>query len=321
MRKSFTAALAAFALFAALPAQAQKLDDRPITMIVPFTPGTGIDILARIVGNELKNRWDQPVVVENKAGASGNIGTQFAARGAPDGHTLLMTVNSYVINAGYFKALPYDPLKSFVPIGEVAIGSFALVVHPSVPAKTTQEFIAYVKANPGKLNYGSPGMVTPHHVAMELFQAATGTQLMHVPYGGSAGAVRDIIGGHVQAMFMPIHVALPLAQSGQIRLLAVGSDRRSALAPDVPTLIEQGIPNFNVDLWYALFAPAGTPPAIVKRYNTVLAEILATPSVQGALAKQGLVVQGGTPEQLAELITTDMKRWAKVLQDAGIKEP
>lgn len=321
MRKSIIAALATLTLALIAPAQAQTLSDRPITMIVPFTPGTGIDILARVVGNELKDRWNQPVVVENKAGASGNIGTQFASRAAPDGHTLLMTVNSYVINAGYFKALPYDPLKSFVPIGEVAIGSFALVIHPSVPAKTTQEFIAYAKANPGKLNYASPGLVTPHHVAMELFQLATGTQLVHVPYGGSAGAVRDIIGGHVQAMFMPVHVALPLAQSGQIRLLAVGSDRRSALAPDVPTLIEQGIPNFNVDLWYALFAPAGTPPDIVKRYSVVLDQILATPSVQDVLAKQGLVVHAGTPEQLADLISVDLKRWAKVLQDAGIKEP
>lgn len=320
MRRTFIVALAALALWSYTPAQAQKLSDRPITIIVPFTPGTGIDILARVVGNELKNRWDQPVVVENKSGASGNIGTQFASRAAPDGHTLLMTVNSYVINAGYFKTLPYDPVKSFAPIGEVATGSFALVVNPSVPVKTAKEFIAYAKASPGKLNYASPGLVTPHHVAMELFQLATGTQLLHVPYGGSAGATRDLIGGHVQAMFMPIHVALPLARAGEIRLLAVGSDKRSQLAPEVPTLIEEGIPGFNVDLWYALLAPAGTPPDIVKRYNAVLREILADPGVQETLAKQGLAVQTGTPDELAKLIGTDLKRWAKVLQDAGIQE-
>jgi tripartite-type tricarboxylate transporter receptor subunit TctC len=302
----------------ALGARAQRLSERTITIVVPFTPGTGIDILARLLGEQIQRRWEQPVIVENKPGASGNIGSQQAARAEPDGHTLLMTVNTFVMNAGLFKSLPYDPQKSFAPIIEVATGSLALVVHPSLATATVGEFVAYAKARPDEINYASPGRGTPQHLAMELLKLNAGISLRHVPYSGSAGAVRDLVGGHVNAMFLPLHTALPLVADKQIRLLAVGSAARTTLAPDVPTLSEQGVGGFDVDLWYGLLAPAGTSQEIVTRYNKALNEILAQTSIRDALAKQGMEARGGAPGQLAELIAKDQPRWSKVVRDAGI---
>ena len=299
-------------------ARAQRLSERTITIVVPFTPGTGIDILARLLGEQIQRRWEQTVIVENKPGASGNIGSQQAARAEPDGHTLLMTVNTFVMNASLFKSLPYDPQKSFAPIIEVATGSLALVVHPSLPTATVGEFVDYAKARPDEINYASPGRGTPQHLAMELLKLSAGVVLRHVPYSGSAGAVRDLIGGHVNAMFLPLHTALPLVADKQIRLLAVGSAQRTAQAPDVKTLAEQGVSGFDVDLWYGLLAPAGTSPDIVARYNKVLNEILADAAIREALAKQGMEAKGGAPAVLAELIANDQPRWFKVVKDAGI---
>jgi tripartite-type tricarboxylate transporter receptor subunit TctC len=299
-------------------AHAEGLSTRPITIIVPFTPGTGIDILARTVGEQLKQLWGQPVVVENRAGASGNIGTQAVARAEPDGHTLLMTVNTFVMNPSLFKTIPYDPVTNFAPIIEVAKGAVALVTHPSVPAETTQAFIAHARARPGALNYASPGIGTPQHLAMELFKLTAKVDLTHVPYKGSAGAVTDLIGGHVSAMFLPVHTALPLAHKQQIRILAVGSPQRSSVAPDVPTLLEAGVSGFEVDLWYGLLAPAGTPSDVIARYNTTVNEILHMPQVAQTLAAQGLAPIGGTPASFGALIATDRDKWAKVIKDAGI---
>jgi tripartite-type tricarboxylate transporter receptor subunit TctC len=318
--RSLAKALAAITLLACsvAGAWAQGLSDRPITIVVPFTAGTGIDIVARIVGEELRERWKQPFVVENKPGASGNIGTQYAASRPPDGHTLMMTANTFVMNVSLFKSLPYDPQRSFAPIAKVATGALALAVHPSVPAASVRELIAHVKANPAKLNYASPGRGTPQHLAMELFKQIANVDIVHVPYTGSAGAVRDLVGGHVSAMFIPLHTVLPLTQGGQTRILAIGSEKRSSLAPDVPTLAEAGLAGFEVDLWYALLAPASMPQEVVYRYNKTVNEILATPKVREDLAKQGLVAHGGTPDQLAQLIANDHARWAKVVKDAGI---
>src|SRR3954469_17779351 len=200
-----TALFTSFAMLLTDAAQAQRLSDRPILLTVPFTPGTGPDLLARIIGEELRQRWGQTVVVDNKPGASGNIGTLAAARAAPDGHTLLMTVNTFVMNASLFKAVPYDPQKSFAPIAEIATGALALVVHPSLSANSVAEFITAAKARPDEINYASPGRGTPQHLAMELFKLTTKTNLRHIPYPGSAGAVRDLVGGQVQAMFLPVH--------------------------------------------------------------------------------------------------------------------
>ena len=318
LRLRAAAALAALALVLAAPALAQRLSDRTIFIVVPFTPGTGIDVLARIVGEELRQRWNQPVVVENKPGASGNIGTQGAARAEPDGHTIMMTVNTFVMNASLYKSLPYDPVKSFAPIVEVATGALALAVHPSVAAKSLPELIAAAKAKPGEITYASPGRGTPQHLAMELFKLTAQVDLKHVPYTGSAGAVKDLVGGHVKAMFIPVHTVLPLAQDGQLRVLAIGSEARSGLAPAVPTLAEEGMTGFDVDLWYGLLAPAATPPEIVERYNTAVNEILATPRVKEALEKQGLAAVGGSPERLRDLLAADLARWARVVKDAGI---
>jgi tripartite-type tricarboxylate transporter receptor subunit TctC len=305
-------------VFPGSAAQPQGLSDRTITIVVPYTAGTGIDIVARMLGEELRERWNQPVVVENKPGASGNIGTQYAASRPADGHTLMVTANTFVTNLSLFKSIPYDPQKSFAPIAEVATGALALAVHPSVPAQSARALIDHAKANPGKLNYASPGRGTPQHLAMELFKQTVAVDLVHVPYTGSAGAVRDLVGGHVSAMFIPLHTVLPLAKDNQLRLLAIGSPKRSPLAPDVPTLTEAGVTGFEVDLWYGLLAPAGMPQDLIGRYNRVVNEILSTAKVREGLEKQGLIPRGGTPEQLAQLIASDHVRWAKVIKDAGI---
>jgi tripartite-type tricarboxylate transporter receptor subunit TctC len=289
-----------------------------IHLYVPFTAGTGPDLLARILGEELRQRWNQPVIVENKPGASGNIGTQAAARAAPDGQTLLVTVNTFVMNASLYRSIPYDPETSFVPIVEIATGVIALVVHPSLNVSSFAELLVLARSKPGEINYASPGRGTPQHLAMELLKLKAQVNLTHIPYAGSAGAVKDLAGGHVSAMFLPIHTALPLAESGNIRILAVGSQTRAQQAAQVPTLAELGVTDFDVDFWYGALAPAGTPKDIVDRYNAVFNEILAQPGVRAALDKQGLTAQGGPPERLAALIAKDRARWAKVVKDAEI---
>jgi tripartite-type tricarboxylate transporter receptor subunit TctC len=317
LRPAITACTLSLSAFALLPAAAQ-VAGRPITIIVPYTPGTGIDILARALGVELTKHWSQPVVVDNKPGASGNIGTQVASRAAPDGQTLLMIAKTFVTNGSLFKSVPYDPVKSFVPVIKLATGSIVLAVHPSVPADSVSAFVQYVKARPGEVNYGSPGFATPHHLAMELFKHATQTNLVHIPYKGTSGVMSDLVGNHVSAMFVPTHVALPLAADKQIRILGVASAERVAAAPDVPTLAEQGVTGFEVDIWFGLLAPAGTPADVVARYNEVINEFLRSPPVMGALAKQGLITAGGAPAVLGELIASDMAKWQRVIQQAGI---
>jgi tripartite-type tricarboxylate transporter receptor subunit TctC len=309
--------LVAFTLALPSPAPGQT-PGRTITIVVPFTPGTGPDILARTIGEEIQRRWNQPVVVDNKPGASGNIGTQIVARAAPDGHTLLMTSNPFTANISLFKDVPYDPIKSFTPIVAPGYGVLALTVHPSLPVKTTQEFIAYAKGHPGTIDYGSPGIGTPHHLAMELFKLSTGTDVRHIPYRGSAGAVTDIIGGHVKSGFLAVHLALPLVQNNQVRLLGVASRERSKVTPDLATLESQGIAGFEVNLWYGLLAPAGTSRDVVMRYNAVVNEILRQPQTVEALGKQGLTLAGGTPEQFAQFIAADAAKWQKVVKEAGI---
>jgi tripartite-type tricarboxylate transporter receptor subunit TctC len=291
---------------------------RPITIIVPYSPGTGIDILARALGNELSQKWGQAVVIDNKTGASGNIGTGLAARAAPDGNTLLMIAKVFVVNPSVFKSVPYDPIKSFAPIIKLATGSIVLAVHPSVPAETTRAFIQYAKSRPGQINYGSPGFATPHHLAMELFKQATGTDLVHVPYKGTSNVMSDLLGNHVSAMFIPTHVALPHAVDHQIRVLGVASLERVPVAPDLPTLNEQGVTGFDVDLWFGLLAPAGTPDDVVARYNAAINEFLRSPKMVEELGKQGLIASGGPPAVLRDLIAHDLEKWARIIKAAGI---
>jgi len=291
--------------------------ERTITIVVPVSPGFGPDILARTIGEELQRRWSQAVVVENKPGASTNVGTQFVARAAPDGHTLLMTATPFTANISLFKSIPYDPVKSFTPIIKVATGSLVLAVHPSVPAHSTKEFIEYLRARPGQLNYSSPGVGTPHHLAMELFKLAAKVDIKHVPYRSPAGATQDLVGGHVSAGFQGVHGALPLMQSGQLRLLAVASRERAAVVPQLATLIEEGLA-VEVELWFGVLAPAGTPPEIVERYNKEINTVLRAPQVVEKLAKQGLTVVGGTPERLGEFIARDIVKWQKLIAETGI---
>jgi tripartite-type tricarboxylate transporter receptor subunit TctC len=222
------------------------------------------------------------------------------------------------MNASLFRSIPYDPEKSFEPIAEIATGVLALVVHPSLDVKTFSELIAAARSRPSEINYASPGRGTPQHLAMELLKLTAQINLTHIPYAGSAGALKDLAGGHVSAMFLPVHTALPLTESGQIRILAVGSKTRAHQAAEVPTLAELGVTDFDVDLWYAVLAPADTPKDIVDRYNAVFNEILAQPNVRAILDRQGLIARGGPSEQLAALIARDRLRWAKVVRDAEI---
>jgi tripartite-type tricarboxylate transporter receptor subunit TctC len=298
------------------PALAQY-PNKPIRLVVPFTPGTGIDILARVFAQKLQERTKNPVVVENRPGASGNIGTEAVAKSPADGYTLLMTATTIVQSAVLYKTVPYDP-KTMTPIGLAAIGNLSLVAHPSVPARTVAELVALAKAQPGKLNYASPGNGTPHHLAMELLKSHFGIQLVHVPYKGTAGAVTDLLGGQIQLMFLPVHVALAQVQAGKLNMLASGGAQRSPVTPEVPSLAEAGVRDIDVDIWYALFGPPGLPREIVQTLNGELAAILRDPEVRAGLLKQGLSPQTGTPAELSKLIDNDLERWGRVVREAHI---
>jgi len=316
-RRSLLLGSTALAL-ASPAARAQGLGSNPITIVVPFTPGTGIDILARAIGERLRARWNQTVVIDNKPGASGNIGAQAVVHAHPDGHTLLMTVNAFVMNPHLYKQMPYDPVANFAPIVEVAIGDLVLVTHPSLNVADVRALVAAAKAADGKIDYASPGVGTPQHLAMELFKQKAGVSLNHVPYRGSAGAVQDVVAGHVKVMFMPVHTALPFARANQIKVLAIGSAKRSAQAPDVPTMSEAGFPGTEVDLWYGLLAPAVTPDAIVAKLNAEVNQILQEPALIETLRAQGLVAVGGTPADFAKLIAADLAKWGEVVKTAKI---
>jgi tripartite-type tricarboxylate transporter receptor subunit TctC len=292
--------------------------NRPIRVIVPYTPGTGIDILARSVGQKLSDRFKVAFVVDNRPGASGNIGTEAASKAAPDGYTLLMTSSTHVLNAALQPSVPYDPVKGFTPIGPTAIASLALVVHPSVPARSVKDLVALARAQPGKLNYASPGSGTPHHLAMELFKQHFNVDLTHVPYKGSAGAVTDLLGGQVQVMFLPVHVALPQVQAGKLRMLAAGGAHRSPVTPDVPSLADEGVTDIDVDIWYALLGPPGLPRELVSLLNAEVNAILRDGEVRDSLAKQGMNLVPGTPDDLARMIDTDLERWTRIIRAAKI---
>jgi tripartite-type tricarboxylate transporter receptor subunit TctC len=314
-----TIALAVLLGAGMLPGQtAAQEPGRPITLIVGTSPSTGPDIVARTVAAELQKKFDQPVIVENRSGASGTIATQLVARAAPDGNTILVIVDPpFTANVSLLKNVPYDPLKTFVPIIEGAVGIPALAVHASVPVNSTAEFVAYAKERPGQINYGSPGIGTTHHLSMELFKLTAQVKLTHIPFRDSAGAISNMVGGHVSAMFLPAHVALPLPKD-KIRLLGIASRQRVAAAPDLPTLAEQGFADFDADNRYGFLAPAATPPQIIARYNTAINEILRLPEVVDRLASQGLTAVGGTPERFRENLTKDLAKWQKVVKEGGL---
>jgi tripartite-type tricarboxylate transporter receptor subunit TctC len=293
--------LAALALAAgsARTAHGQALEG-PITILVPFTPGTGVDILARLIAPFLQARFAQPFIVENRPGASGNIGTQAAARAAPDGRTLLLQANTFVMNPSLFKQVPYDPVGSFTPIVRLTRGDLVLAVHPGTPAADAKAFAELARAR--TLDYASPGNGTPQHLGMELFRLVSGIPLNHIPYRGSAPAIQDLIGGRVAAMVLPVHTAIPLAAAGHIRMLSVGSPQRSAAVPDVPTMAEAGFPGAEVDLWYGVLGPAGLPPALREALRASLDEWLRQPATKDQLQAQGMTTVGGTAEDFASVI-------------------
>ena len=316
MRKILIAA-AAFCISSV--ACAQDYPTRPVHLIVPYTPGTGADILARLLGPKLGERWRVGVPTENKPGATGNIGADFVAKAPPDGHTLLFVATSFGTTPALQKNIPFDPVKSFEPLALVATSGLVVVANPQLPARTLREFIELAKRQPGKMNYSSPGNGGPQHLAMELLKLETGIDIVHVPYKGAAGALADVVGGHVAAMISAIQTAHPHVQSGRLRALAVMSAERSPALPDVPTMKEQGLPDMEVETWYGAFAPGGTPANIVRKINSDINAMLKDPQVREALDKQGMIAAGGPPQRLGDLVKKELPRWARVVNAAGIK--
>jgi tripartite-type tricarboxylate transporter receptor subunit TctC len=300
--------------FATAPVQTQA----PLRLIVPFTPGTGIDIVARTVGPRLGERLGRPVVVDNRAGASGNIGTEAVVRAAPNGSTLLVSVNTLVMNRSLYPKLPFDPVKDLVPVALTSWGQLVLVASPQSGYKTAADLLEAAKRRPGAVNYASPGVGTPHHLAMELLKSTAGVFLTHIPYRGTAPAVTDLLGGQVETMFLPIHVALPHIKAGKMIALGIGSEKRHPLLPQVPTLAEAKAGQVNVGMWYGIFAPPGTSPELVARLNRELRDILAAPEVQTAFQTQGMDPATSTPEEFRRLVEQDAERWAQLIKSQNI---
>ena len=314
------AALMAPLLFAlSLAAAAQSWPAQPVKIIVPFSPGTGMDILARSVQPKLAQMWHHAVVVENKPGASGNLGAAQAAKSAPDGYTLVMGASTLVINTTLYSNMQYDPLTDLAPIGLAANASLLLVAHPKLGVATARELIAKAKERPGKYVYGSPGIATPHHMAMELFKNRAGIELVHIPFSATGPAVTQLLGGEVPLMFLPVHVAIAHVKAGKLVALAAGGAKRSPLAPDVPTLGELGLADADTDIWYALWAPAHTSPAIVNRIDADLQKALAMPDVRDTLTQQGMEVLTSSPGQLGERMKSEAARWGHIVKAANIK--
>ena len=318
--RDLAAVLASFAVApTALRAQQAATTATPLRLIVPFTPGTGIDLIARTVGPRLGARLGRPVVVDNRPGASGNIGTDAVVRAAPDGSTLLVSVSTLVMNRALYPNLAFDPLKDLVPVALTSWGQLVLVASKASGLNTVAELLAKARARPGHLNYGSPGNGTPHHLAMELLKVNTHTFITHIPYRGTAPALTDLLGGQIDLMFLPIHVALGHVRAGQIAALGISSDKRHPLLPNVPPLRELGLGELDVDMWYGLFAPKGTPRALVDRLNDELKTILALPEVRTAFETQGMTPAHSSADEFRALITKDAVRWAVVIQAQAIK--
>jgi tripartite-type tricarboxylate transporter receptor subunit TctC len=310
---------AAGGALAAGPLAAQtRLPDGPVTLVVPYTPGTAQDLLARLLAPGLQGRLGQPVVVDNRAGASGVIGTGAVARAAPDGRMLMINGVPFVMSPPLMRQLPYDPRTGFTPLVRLAEGHVMLVVQPDVAARSVAEFVALARARPGDLDYASPGNGTAQHMTMELFRLTAGITLNHIPYRGTAPAVQDLVGRRVAAMMLPVPVALPLMREGRIRALAIGAEARSSEAPEVPTLAEAGMRMGDVTLWYGLFGPPAMPPDLVARLNGAANAWLAEPAVRAALRAQSLVPVGGSAEAFRSHVAGELDRWAGVVRDARI---
>ena len=301
-------------------AQSSAYPARPIRIVVAYTPAGATDILARTVGQKLTEAWGQPVIIDNRPGANGNIGTEYAAKATADGYTLLMvTAGTHGINPSLYRKLGFDAVKDFAPVSLVAMVPNIFVVNNAVPVKDIKEFIAYAKANAGKLNYGSPGNGSTAHLSMELFKSMTGIQMVHIPYKGSAGVLADLIGGQIVATMDNMPPYVPQVKAGKIRALAVSPAKRSAAVPELPTVAEAGVPGYDSGAWFGLVAPANTPKDIVAKLSRETARILKLPDVSARLLDLGAEPVGGTPEQFSAHIKAEITKWAKVIKDANVE--
>ena len=292
---------------------------KPVRIIVTFPPGGGTDIVARAVGPRLAGVMKQPVLIENRGGASGTIGTDAVAKAPADGYTLLFGTTAGLVMAPLMMKLPYDPVKDLTPVSLLLTNPLMLVVNSSLPIHSVKDLIAYAKANPGKLNYASVGNGSPNHISTEMLKWLTGINLVHVPYKGVSLSLTDMLGGQIQVMFSPMPALMPHVQSGKLRPLGVSSSKRTPAAPDQPTMIEAGVPGFNADFWYAIFAPGQTPAPIIAKLNAGFVKILAEPDLAKSLADQGTDPRSSTPAELGSMMQADIDRMGKVIKAASIK--
>jgi tripartite-type tricarboxylate transporter receptor subunit TctC len=310
---------ASAALLMPASASAQAYPQRPVKIVVPFSAGGATDVMARSLAQHLQNTFGQPFIVENVTGAGGSVGATMVSRATPDGYTLLFgTTSTFAINPAIYKKLDYHPLTTLTPVSRAFDSPLLLVVHPSVPAKTVGELIAYAKANPGKLNYGSSGVGTPMHVATELFKSMTGADMVHVPYRGGAQSIQDVVGGQVQVLFENPLPLIPLVREGRLRGLAVTGEQRNPQAPDIPTMEQSGT-GFVVTLIFGVAAPAGTPPEIVAKLNSAINDGLRSREVQNSVARFGAEAKPDSPENFRRFIEAELKRWAEVAKTAKIE--
>jgi len=298
--------------------QPQSFPSKPIRLIVPFQAGGGNDLLARIISQKFLEKWGQPVIVDNKPGAGGNLGADFVAKAPPDGHTLLLGTNSLAINPSVFAKMPFDTQRDFAPVAMIATTPFYVVVNNKLPVENIAGLIAYAKANPGKLSYATPGIGTPHHLGAELFKSVTGTYLVHIPYRGSIPALTDVIGGQVDVMWATVNVALPMVSSGKVRGLALAEPKRTAALKDVPVVAET-LPGYEVNAWYGIFAPAGTPAPVVQQLSQELQQIFRQPEIQARLLPLGYEIATENAERTREILARDLEKWRKVVKAAGIR--
>lgn len=301
-------------------AHAQPYPSKPVRIIVPFGAGSTIDIFGRIIAPKLTEAFGQQVIVENRAGAGGAIGLDVTAKAPKDGYTLAIGASGpLAINPGLDPRLPWDPVRDFAPVTQIAAGPLVIVTHPAVPAKNLKELIALAKARPGKLNYGSPGIGTSNHLAGELLNIAAGINLSHVPYKGNAEALTDLMGGQIDLVPTGIAPALSLVQAGKLRAIAVTGSRRSPIMPDLPTVGESGLPGAEVNVWYGVVAPVGTPSQIINRLNAELVKIMKSPEISERFASQGAQPVTNMPDEFGKLIRADVAKWAKVIKQRGIR--
>jgi tripartite-type tricarboxylate transporter receptor subunit TctC len=313
------AVLAALALASGATVLAQEYPAKPIRVVVPFPPGGGTDLMARTVMQKLGESLGATMVIDNRGGAGGSIGSELVAKSPADGYTVLIVSGAHAINPSLYPKLSYDSVRDFAPVTMFTSGPGLLVVHPSVPAKTVKEFIALAKSRPGQLNYASAGIGTPPHLAGELFKTMAGVELVHVPYKGNGPAYTDLIGGHVSVMFPTIPTAIPHVRAGKLRALAVTTRSRTPIAPELPPISESGVPGYDVSSWYGLLAPAGTPAAVVSRLQREIAKVLRSPDVGEKLTAQGLDLVGSTPDAFAAVIKSEIMKWAKVVKASGAR--